>query len=151
MKTAQNYKSLNLLNCFILLFVTLSLSVMGQYTIDWHTIGGGDTSTGGVYSVTGTIGQPAAGGPLTNGQYSVTGGFWVLPAVVQVEGAPLLKVTPASSGLATLSWAPATPGYVLQESVSLAPNSWVNSPTGAANPVNVPATLPRKFYRLLKN
>jgi len=29
-----------------------------------------------------------AGGPMTNGQYSVAGGFWVLPTAVQVTGAP---------------------------------------------------------------
>jgi hypothetical protein len=39
-----------------------------QFSIDWFTIdGGGGTSTGGVFSVTGTIGQPDAG-TLTNGQ-----------------------------------------------------------------------------------
>ena len=33
-----------------------------SYQIDWFTIdGGGGTSTGGVYSVSGTIGQPDAG------------------------------------------------------------------------------------------
>src|SRR6478609_2500834 len=70
-----------------------------QYSIDWHTIdGGGGTSTGGVYSVSGTIGQPDAGGPLTNGQYSVTGGFWVLPQAVQAVGAPTLTIAPATPG-----------------------------------------------------
>ena len=44
-----------------------------QYSIDWHTIdGGGGTSTGGPmigvnYSVSGTIGQADAGGPMTGG------------------------------------------------------------------------------------
>ena len=34
-----------------------------SYAIDWHTIdGGGGTSTGGVYAVSGTIGQHDAGG-----------------------------------------------------------------------------------------
>ena len=57
----------------------LTASATAQsYSIDWFTIdGGGGTSTGGVYSVTGTIGQPDAGGPMTNGSYSVTGGFWL--------------------------------------------------------------------------
>jgi hypothetical protein len=33
-----------------------------SYFIDWYTIdGGGGTSTGGVYSVSGTIGRPDAG------------------------------------------------------------------------------------------
>ena len=39
------------------------LRAWGQsYSIDWSTIdGGGGTSTGGVYTVSGTIGQPDAG------------------------------------------------------------------------------------------
>jgi len=58
------------------------------YSIDWYTIdGGGGTSTGGVYAVSGTIGQPDAGGPMTGGNYSLTGGFWSLIAAVQT-GAP---------------------------------------------------------------
>jgi hypothetical protein len=129
-----------------------STRVVAQfYTIDWSKIaGGGSTSTGGVYSVSGTLGQPDAGGPLTNGQYSVTGGFWALPVAVQTVGAPLLTIAPAALGQATISWTPATPGFVLQETLSLAPSNWVNSVSGATNPITVPATLPTKFYRLSK-
>jgi hypothetical protein len=112
--------------------------------------GGGGTSTGGVYSVNGTIGQPDAGGPMTNGVYAVTGGFWALPTAVQSPGAPLLAITAAGAGQATISWSPNTPGFVLQETLSLAPTNWVNSPSGATNPIVVPATLPAKFYRLFK-
>ena len=122
-----------------------------NFNIDWSTIdGGGGTSTGGVYSVSGTLGQPDAGGPLTNGQYSVTGGFWVLPIAVQTVGGPFLTIVPAAPGQATLSWTPATPGFVLQETLSLAPSNWVNSASGAANPITVPAAVPSKFYRLRK-
>jgi hypothetical protein len=129
----------------------LCLPALGQYSIDWSTIdGGGGTSTGGVYSVSGTIGQPDAGGPMTNGQYSVTGGFWALPTAVQVTGAPMLTITPATPGNATISWIPNTPGYVLQETAVLSPANWTNSPSGSANPVTVPATVPTKFYRLFK-
>ena len=133
----------------VLLLWLVYTSFAQTYSIDWSKIaGGGGTSTGGVYSVSGTIGQPDAGGPLTNGQYSVTGGFWVLPSAVQTVGAPLLTIAPAAPGQATLSWTPATPGFVLQETLSLAPSNWVNSASGAANPVTVPATVPSKFYRL---
>jgi hypothetical protein len=122
-----------------------------SYSIDWFTIdGGGGTSTGGVYSVSGTIGQPDAGGPLSGGQYSLIGGFWALPIAVQATGAPTLTIVPAAPGQATISWSPNTPGFVLQETLSLSPVNWVNSPSGATNPVTVPATLPKKFYRLLK-
>jgi hypothetical protein len=55
-------------------FLTFSLLLVAaaaraqSYSMDWSTIdGGGDTSTGGVYSVSGTVGQPDAGGPMTNG------------------------------------------------------------------------------------
>jgi hypothetical protein len=122
-----------------------------SFSLDWFTIaGGGGTSTGGVYSVSGTIGQPDAGATMTNGQYSVTGGFWVLPTAVQVSGAPTLAIAPATPGQATLSWTPATPGFVLQETWALSPANWTNSPSGATNPVVVPAALPTKFYRLFK-
>jgi hypothetical protein len=122
-----------------------------SYAIDWHKVaGGGGTSTGGVYSVSGTIGQHDAGGPMTNGQYSVSGGFWALPGAVQVTGAPTLTIVPAAAGQVTISWTPATAGFVLQETWSLSPADWTNSPSGASNPVVVPAVPPAKFYRLKK-
>lgn len=130
----------------------LALPVRAQnHAIDWHTIdGGGGTSTGGVYSVSGTIGQPEAGPVMTNGQYSIIGGFWALPSAVQTPGTPRLTITPAGPGQVTISWTPDTPGFVLQESPSLAAANWTNAPSSATNPVTVPATIPAKFYRLFK-
>jgi len=127
-------------------------SLLAQYTIDWHTIdGGGGTSTGGVYSVSGTIGQPDAGGPMTNGQYSVTGGFWVLPMAIQSEGAPTLVIVPAGAGQAQVSWTPDTgTNWVLQETSSLSPTNWMNSTSSYTNPIVVPAAVPTKFYRLYR-
>jgi hypothetical protein len=136
--------------CFFAILLLCASSALSQYTINWHTIdGGGGTSTGGVYSVSGTLGQPDAGGPMTGGNYSLTGGFWSLFAV-QTPGAPLLSITAAGPGQATISWSPDTPGFVLQETLSLSPAEWTNSPSGSTNPIVVPATLPTKFYRLFK-
>lgn len=47
------------------------------YTIDWYTIDGGGTSfsTGGPYSLGGTIGQPDAG-LMGGGSFTLVGGFW---------------------------------------------------------------------------
>ena len=119
------------------------------FSIDWHTIdGGGGTSTGGVYSVSGTIGQADAGPTMTNGQYAVTGGFWALPTAIQTEGAPTLTIAKGSPGFANISWTPPSTNWVLQETLSLSPASWTNSPSGATNPIVVPATLPTRFYRL---
>ena len=130
----------------------LTASTFAQsYSIDWFTIdGGGGTSTGGVYSVSGTIGQPDAGGPMTNGQYSVTGGFWALPTAIQVIGAPTLAIAAGSPGQAVISWTPNAPGYILQETWVLSPANWTNSVSGVTNPIVVPALVPSKFYRLFK-
>ena len=136
--------------------IALALSLVttaasGQYAINWYKVsGGGGTSTNSVYSLNGTIGQHDAGGPMTNGQYAIVGSFWALPQVVATPGAPTLSIAPASSGNATISWTPATPGYLLQESWSLSPANWTNSPSGAADPVTVSAAVPSKFYRLYK-
>src|SRR5258708_17972752 len=76
-----------------LLFSLLAVTAHGQYSIDWFTVdGGGGTSTGGLYSVSGTIGQPDAG-TMSGGNYSLTGGFWSLVSAVQTPGAPLLTIT----------------------------------------------------------
>jgi hypothetical protein len=141
--------NVRLLLLCLLISIFCPLASAQTYTIDWHTIdGGGGTSTGGVYSVSGTIGQPDAGA-MSGGNFSVTGGFWSLFAV-QTPGAPTLTVVPATPGNATISWTPATPGFILQETISLSPTNWVNSPSGSTNPIVVPAALPTKFYRLLK-
>jgi hypothetical protein len=137
----------------LLVFAALLTSqVFAQsYTIDWYTIdGGGGTSTNGPYSLTGSIGQVDASGSMTNGPYSLTGGFWVLPVVVQEPNAPTLTVVPAAPGFALISWTPDTPGFVLQESLTLDPPAWTYSPSGSNNPVTVPATLTTKVYRLQK-
>ena len=49
----------------------------GGYDLTWSTVdGGGATfSTGGDYTLGGTIGQPDAG-LLTGGDYTLGGGFW---------------------------------------------------------------------------
>jgi hypothetical protein len=137
-----------------MLFLALGLFLFvgvtsGQQSIDWWTAdGGGGTSTGGVYAVSGTIGQPDAGG-MSGGSFSLTGGFWAV-AAVQTIGAPTLFITPAGSGQATLTWSPDTPGFHLQVSATLNPPVWTNAPSGATHPITVPTIGAMRFYRLVK-
>jgi len=60
-----------------LLPLSLTLANGPDYTLDWWTVdGGGHTfSTGDGYTLGGTIGQPDAD-ILSNGDYTLTGGFW---------------------------------------------------------------------------
>src|ERR1043165_8161890 len=47
-----------------------------QLAVNWYTIdGGGGTSSGGTFVVSGTIGQPDAGA-MSGGIFVVQGGFW---------------------------------------------------------------------------
>ncbi len=58
----------------------------GVYKISRSTIdAGGGLSTGGVYSVHGTIGQHDAAVPMTGGNYSLQPGFWT-PSNVDLTG-----------------------------------------------------------------
>ena len=124
---------MNLINKTFLTLAALLLWVSAvpaqNYSIDWYKIaGGGGTSTGSVYSVSGTIGQPDASGAMSGGNFSVTGGFWSLIAVVQTSGAPLLTITlhPQLS-TATISWPSPATGFVLQQNPDLATANWTTS------------------------
>ena len=133
-----------------LLMLALTARALAQnYSVDWFTIdGGGGTSTGGVYAVSGTIGQPDAGA-VSGGSYSLAGGFWGAVIPVQQAGAPTLFIT-ASGTNVTVSWLPNTPGFVLQQAGALAPPpiAWTNAPAGFTNGVTIPALMQMRYFRL---
>jgi hypothetical protein len=60
----------------ILLAILTGPAASGQYELSWYTIdGGGGRSTGGDFTLTGTIGQPDAA-YSAGGGYELLGGFW---------------------------------------------------------------------------
>jgi len=126
-----------------------------NYTIDWFTIdGGGGTSTGGVNSVSGTIGQPDAGPTMSGGDYSLTGGFWALYAV-QTPGAPLLRIITTGANSVVVAWPAPSLGFTLQQNSNLDTSNWLNVTTtpvvvGAENHVSISPLTGRRFYRLSK-
>ena len=125
------------------------------YSVDWYSIdGGGGTSTGGVYSVTGTIGQPDAG-HMTGGNYSLDGGFWGIIAAVQTPGAPLLTVSLTATNTVLVSWPYPSSGFSLQQNGALSTTNWLvvtNTPTQVGQHWQVIVQPPtgNRFYRLLK-
>src|ERR1051325_3415826 len=133
-------------------FAFAASSFAQSYSIDWFTIdGGGGTSTGGVYSVSGTIGQPDAG-TLSGGSYSLVGGFWGAVIPVQQVGSPTLFIENLLNGSVRVSWLPNTPGFLLQEAGSLnaAPVGWSNAPPTYVNGATIPASGQTRFFRLIK-
>jgi hypothetical protein len=141
-----------------IILMTLALTALvaraqaQSYSIDWYKIaGGGGTSTGGAYAVSGTIGQHDAGGPMTGGNYSLTGGFWSLIAVVQTGGAPMLYIS-HSGNTVTVYWQ-AVSGWSLQQNSDLnssggwsVNSSWTTS--NGTNYLNITPPTGNWFFRL---
>lgn len=140
----------------VLTLAMMALMAHAQsYSVDWYTIdGGGGTSTGGVYSVTGTIGQPDAG-YMSGGNYSINGGFWGVIAAVQTPGAPLLSVSLTSTNTVLVAWLYPSMGFNLQQNSALGTTNWLsvtNSPVQVGEQLQVILQPPtgNRFYRLIK-
>ena len=134
-----------------LLLPTLALAQ--QYSIDWYKVGsGGGTSTGGAYSLGGTIGQHDAGGPMAGNKYSLTGGFWA-PYAVQTPGAPLLRIFLTDTNTAIVAWPTSSAPFSLEQNPVLGSTNWfrvTNAPivVGSENQVIVARAVGARFYRL---
>lgn len=123
-----------------------------SYSISWYKIaGGGGTSSGGNYQISGTIGQHDAGGPMSGGNYSITGGFWAYISVVQIPGAPTLYIS-HSGNTVTVFWQNVS-GWTLQQTSSLKPrvtwtqnNGWTTS--NGTNYLNMTSPIGNLFFRL---
>lgn len=139
--------------------LSLALGAFAQsYSIDWSTLDSGRTSTGGVYSVSGTIGQPDAG-TLSGGPFTLAGGFWGIVAAVQTAGAPILTIThnPQLSTV-TVSWPAPAEGWRLHATTNLITGGsvWREIPPPYQTNVTAdiwfsdPLPVKNKFYRLHK-
>src|SRR5215471_9285250 len=122
----------------IILTVSAVANGLGQpFSIDWHKVaGGGGTSTNGQLSLSGTICQHDAGGPLTGGPYSINGGYWAFLGVIQTSNAPTLYITRAGNAV-SVYWQ-AVSGWNLQQNSDLSkPGNWsASSGVTTANGTN---------------
>ena len=126
-----------------------------SYSISWYKVaGGGGTSSGGTYSLTGTIGQPDASGAMTSGGYSLTGGFWGFISVVQTAGVPNLIIVGNGPNSVKVLWPdPATNTYTLQQNANLATTNWTTSGftisnVGGTNSITLAPPVGNLFFRL---
>lgn len=133
----------------------------GQFSIDWWTIdGGGGTSRGGDFSLSGTIAQSDAGAPQQGGDFEVTGGYWPgVPTVIQTPDAPQLRIMKDSeTGEMTIIWPLPDDGFELRSSRSLgqAPTPWSSvapllvqtDPTGSFRFIVVTNPMGRNYFKL---
>ena len=138
--------------CWFALSVAISAPAQ-NYSIDWFTIdGGGGTSSGGSYSLSGTIGQPDAG-RMTGGSYAIEGGFWGIISTVQLPGAPTLRIFLTATNTAIVAWPTSSPGFSLEQTATIFPQSWstvLNPATivGSEYQVTINPPAGTRFYRL---
>jgi len=126
-------RTCNLLKTKALVLISLAIAAVTistaqaapQYDLSWFTVdGGGGTSSGGTYSLSGTIGQPDAGA-LAGGSYSLTGGFWSLVSTVQVPTAPNLYVFYSTTNTVVVYWTLPDTGWALQSDLNVGnPAGW---------------------------
>jgi hypothetical protein len=130
-----------------------SIAFSQSYSIDWYKVSdGGGTSSSGQYTISGTIGQHDAGGPMIGGGYFVIGGFWALVSVVQTPGLPNLTVTAVGPNSVVVSW-PKTGSYTLQQNSNLAGGSWSTSgytitTANGTNSITITPPTGKLFFRL---
>ena len=133
--------------------LTVAVIHAQSYSVDWYKVaGGGGTSTGGVYAVSGTIGQHDASGAMSGGNYSITGGYWALVQVVQTPGAPTLYIS-QSGNVATVFWQNVSGWNLIQNGNLATPvASWSasSSPTlsNGTNYLSVTNPTGNVFFRL---
>jgi hypothetical protein len=144
--------AVRIFSCLLLVMGAAS-SEAQNYSIDWFKVaGGGGTSTGGVFAVSGTIGQPDAG-QMSGGNYTLTGGFWSIIAAVQTPGAPLLRVFLTGTNTVGVAWPAPSTGFSLQQNGVLGTTNWAavtNTPVvvGGENQVIISPPTGNKYYRL---
>jgi hypothetical protein len=132
----------------LVVLLILAGPARAQYAIDWFTIdGGGGTSSGGAYTLSGTIGQSDAG-TLHGGSFTLEGGFWPGIIVPSSGETPTLFIQQSGANV-IISWSPSTPGFSLEQTDSLSSTSWLPGPVG--NPsAPIPVGSGTRFYRLKK-
>ena len=134
------------------LFICCAAAQSQTFSIDWFSIDGGSgTSTGGVYSVSGTIGQTDAG-RMSGGNFTLDGGFWAIVAV-QTPGGPALRVTRTTTNTVVVAWPAPSTGFSLQQNSSAASTNWTAVATapvvvGSEKQVIIAPPSGNRFFRL---
>ena len=147
------------LRAMVLAIFSISPLAAQEFGVDWFAIdGGGGTSTGGEYSVSGSIGQVDAGNTF-GGDFAVIGGFWSIVTVVESAATPSLRVSLAE-GRVIIAWPEnGNADFVLEETTALSNFSgstpWTAvhvtpEASNGTNSVSLPPAAGNHFYRLHK-
>ena len=115
-------------------------------SIDWQVIAsaGGGGAKGGVYTLAGTLGEPAAHRTTVTAASAVDGGFWARWSPASF-GLPVLNVEQIDIDTVRLSWTDEGGAWLLQRSIDL--ETW--SDMAATSPADEVLAPGGAFYRLI--
>jgi hypothetical protein len=122
------------------------------FTLDWFTVdGGGVLMSGGDFTLHGTTGQADTGRvTLAAGSQMIKSGFWAFDFTDPGSAVPTLRLQLSGVSDVLLSWHPETPGFSMQQSLTLLPASWSTISAAPENPVVLPRGGTNTFFRLYK-
>lgn len=149
------HQALILILALLALLAAAPKSLAQSYATKYYTIGGGGgTSTGSVYTVTGTAGQHDAVGHQSGEGFSLMSGFWSVAAALSSDKGPKLRIVPKGRSV-MIAWPDPSTGFQLQQSSSLAAPAWSDIRTapvvvGKEKQVTVLLQPGHQFFRLHK-
>lgn len=134
-------------------FCLLLLPTFAQYEIQSTTISSvTKISSGGGFSLVGSVSQPAVG-RSTTGSFSMESGSIGIIAVVPTPGGPKLTLTLSTTNTVILRWPHPSTGFQLQQAPVIPTDAWspvAIAPVQAGSEWQVILTPPdgNRFYRL---
>ena len=135
----------------LILSMGLVSGAMAQtYSVQSRTVdSGGGESSGGGYTIRGTVGQPEASGISVGRNYLIVAGFWGgRVGIVKVPGAPQLSLFKLVDGKARLSWSsPEGEEWFLETAGTPKEGEW-KEVEKAASPFDFVPGEKRQFFRL---
>lgn len=150
-----HYRRIALMLGFAAILLANSQSRGQGYMLDWWDIDAGGTSSGGIYTLSGAIGQPDAG-TLSGGLYTLNGGFWGTVTLAQTPATqPRLTITLTPTNTVVLTWPSQPAGFVVQHITDINSSNWSDAgltpvDDGTTSTVVLPSALGTYFYRLKK-
>jgi len=120
----------------VVLLALAASPAAAQYEISWWTVDGGGAvgAAGGSFTLSGTAGQPDAGGPYAGGSYTIHSGFWSIAAGGSAGLIADLAITKTDGSLT------AVPGAAVTYTI-VASNAGPSAVTGAPVTDTLPAAV----------
>jgi hypothetical protein len=157
MPKAETHRLVCAAFCFLL--CALCFSARAQYALNWAVFQGGVGESAAAYGtpfyLRSTISQSQGSPPASGGTFTLAGHIFAQNSATVTIAPPTLTLVRNPDGSVTVNWPVLSSGYVVQQSSTLAPDSWTDAPysinhNGVIRWFTVQPAASRVFFRLYK-